>query len=95
MARLCGKASSRGLDLSGFYFHCTRATFATQIATIGLARPDIPPIAVIRRIKDLLLHQSEVDAQRYIDYVHESKVQLAVEQEFSEWLFGAPAAKAQ
>lgn len=93
MARLKREASLRGINLSGFYFHCSRSTFATQVATIGLARREIPPIAVIRRVKDLLLHRSEVDAQRYIDYVHESKVQLAVEEEFSDWLFGKKAAQ--
>lgn len=87
MARLRNSANLRGIDLSGFYFHCTRSTFATLVATVGLSRRDIPPIAVIGRIKELLLHRSETDSQRYIDYVHESNAQIAIEQEFSDWLF--------
>jgi len=87
MERLRSAVGS-ALDLREFYFHCTRATFATGVASAGLSIPGMSPLAVIRRVKDLLLHKNEATAQRYIDYVQESRVQATFEKQYVSWLFG-------
>lgn len=88
MTRLRRMAACMGLDLRGFYFHCTRATFATIVASTGMQVEGLKPAAVIRRVKDLLLHRNEATSQKYLDYVDDVKVQAAYEQQYTTWFFG-------
>lgn len=68
------------LDLSSFYFHCTRATFGTGVVLAGLRvgeRLDV----IINRLKDLLGHKDASVSLKYVDFVENQERNERIERE--------------
>ena len=91
MLRLRRAALAEGVNLAGFYFHRSRATFATSIAEAALRMPDssLRWSDIIALIRDLLLHKDEVTSMRYITFVKEQKTKAYWANEFTRFFFGA------
>jgi len=67
MARL--RRATRGtLDLSDFYFHCTRATFGTSIVHAGL-KAGVPLDRIVSRLKSLMGHKDGRVSLGYVQFV--------------------------
>jgi integrase len=88
MHRLREVAKERGLDLRLFYFHCTRATFATSIVQAGMKTEGVSVDAIVSRLTDLLCQREERTALGYVRFVEKSKLLAKLEDEYSSWLFG-------
>jgi len=68
------------LDLSSFYFHCTRATFGTSIVLAGLRVGEQLDI-IVNRLKDLLGHKDASISLKYVDFVESQQRNELVEKE--------------
>ncbi len=88
MGRLREAMKQAGSDIDGFTFHCTRATFGTQIVVSGMRRSDISMSTILERLRKLLLHKSVATSMRYIKYVEDMEAQVAIEEAFDMWMFG-------
>lgn len=81
---------SRKLDkarqLHNFKFHQSRATFATQLATIAI--DIIGPLQAISVVKDALLHKLETTTLKYIKFVQRAPVKAALSNTFSAAFLG-------
>ena len=88
MVRLRSIAAKERLDLRGFYFHCTRATFGTSIVISGMRTEGVSLEAILCRLTDLLMHKSETTSLLYIKYVEETNLIAEHEKSYSDWLFG-------
>ncbi len=91
MLRLRKAASAEGLNLKGFKFHRSRATFATSLAEAAIHMSDTP-IGwgdIISLIRDLLLHKDEATSVRYITFVKQQKAKAYWANEFTKFLFGS------
>lgn len=89
MTRLRQHAARDGIDISQFYFHCSRATFATHLVVSGLRLPTISLSAILCRVKELLLHKDETTSMGYIKYVQGLDVQADFEESYANWMFGS------
>lgn len=91
MLRLRRAARAEGINLTGFYFHRSRATFATSIAEAALRMPgsSLRWSDIISLIRDLLLHKDEATSMRYITFVKEQKTKAYWANEFTRFFFGA------
>ncbi|WP_162199155.1 site-specific integrase [Xanthomonas pisi] len=81
MSRLRRDAAKAGIDLAGFHFHQTRATFATEVAETAL-RSGLR-LNAISIVKDLLLHAHEATSLRYIRFVEDEKLKAEIGNDFS------------
>lgn len=81
MSRLRRDAAKVGIDLGGFHFHQTRATFATEVAETAL-RSGLR-LNAISIVKDLLLHAHEATSLRYIRFVEDEKLKAEIGNDFS------------
>lgn len=81
MSRLRKRAAENGIDLGSFYFHQTRATFATEVAETAL-RSGLR-LNAISIVKDLLLHAHEATSMRYIRFVEDENVKAEIGNDFS------------
>lgn len=81
MSRLRREAARIGIDLGGFHFHQTRATFATEVAETALRSNQ--RLNAISIVKDLLLHAHEATSLRYIRFVEDEKVKAKIGNDFS------------
>lgn len=88
MLRLRAAAKSEGIDLSGFYFHCTRATFGTSIVLAGLRTKGVSLESILSRLTELLMHRDEATSLRYVKYVESTKLIATHEASYASWLFG-------
>ena len=79
MARL-RKAARGRLDLSGFYFHCSRATFGTSIVQAGL-KARVPIDRILARLKALMGHADARTSLRYVQFVETEAQDEAIEAE--------------
>ena len=95
MLRLRRAALDEGENLNDFYFHRSRATFATSIAEAALRIPGANIVwgEVIALIRDLLLHKDEATSMRYITFVKKQKVRAYWANEFTRYFFGASPAR--
>lgn len=91
MLRLRKAAAIEGLNLKGFKFHRSRATFATSLAEAATRMPgaSVGWGDIISLIRDLLLHKDEATAARYITFVKQQKVKAYWANEFTKFLFGS------
>ena len=67
MARL-RRATEGKIDLSEFYFHCTRATFGTSIVYAGL-KAGVPIDRIVSRLKTLMGHKDGKVSLEYVQFV--------------------------
>lgn len=81
MSRLRRDAAKASIDLGGFHFHQTRATFATEVAETALRSGQ--RLNAISVVKDLLLHAHEATSLRYIRFVEDEKVKAKIGNDFS------------
>ena len=88
MGRLRTVARAHGLNLNGFYFHCTRATFGTSIVSAGMVTKSVSLKLIIGTLRDLLFHADERTSLLYIKYFESQKVRIKYEEQYSAWLFG-------
>lgn len=70
------------LDLSSFYFHCTRATFGTSIVLAGL-RVGERLDTIADRLKDLLGHKDASVSLKYIDFIENQQRNERTENELA------------
>lgn len=68
------------LDLTSFYFHCTRATFGTSIVIAGL-NAGIPVNIILGRLKELLGHKDIATALKYVSFVEAIKANEKIDEE--------------
>lgn len=90
MLRLRHAAAAEGVNLAGFHFHRSRATFATSLAEAAMRMPDsaLRWSDIISLIRDLLLHKDEATSMRYITFVNEQKTKAYWANEFTRFFFG-------
>lgn len=82
-----GKAS--GINISDFYFHRCRATFATSIATAAESYRGTKGINnVVALIRGLLLHKDDSTAMGYISYVADAKILSDQANEYTRQFLG-------
>lgn len=81
MSRFRRNAAKTGIDLAGFHFHQTRATFATEVAETAL-RSGLR-LNAISIVKDLLLHAHEATSLLYIRFVEDERVKAEIGNDFS------------
>ncbi|MGP5479946.1 tyrosine-type recombinase/integrase [Pseudomonas helleri] len=72
--------------LDGFYFHQTRATFATQLATALL--PLVGVAGTLALVKEAMLHRDESTTLKYIKFVQQSPIKEAIANEFTKAFIG-------
>jgi integrase len=74
------------IALRDFYFHCSRCTFATELARAAIAiGGSIDAIAIVQ---EALLHQNEATSLRYIRFVEKTAIRAQVASEYSELFLG-------
>ena len=76
-------------DLSiakNFKFHQTRATFATELASMALKSGD--PLNAIAIVKNALLHRNEATSFKYIKFVQASPIKQQAANEFMKAFLG-------
>lgn len=79
MSRL-RKAVKGRLDLSSFYFHCSRATFGTSIVQAGL-RAGVPLDRILARLKALMGHKDAKTSLRYVQFVENEALNAKIDAE--------------
>lgn len=72
--------------LSGFYFHQTRCTFATNLA--GILIPIAGATNALALIKEALLHKDESTSLQYIKFVEQTPVKVASANAFTREFLG-------
>lgn len=87
MVRIRAAAKLRNVDLSGFYFHCTRATFGTSIVVSGMRTEGVSLESIICRLTELLMHRDEATSLRYVKYLEGRQLIATHEASYSAWLF--------
>jgi integrase len=86
MTTLRQRASSQGVSAQGFTFHCTRATFATRFAELGVALNKVDEAVAF--LKEVMLHKDEATTWRYIRYVHNETARGDLADRFTRETFG-------
>ncbi|WP_240963514.1 site-specific integrase [Pseudomonas umsongensis] len=82
MHNLRKKSKATGNNfLEGFYFHRSRATFATQLAILLV--PIAGVVNALAIIKDALLHKDEATSLRYIKFIERTPAKAKIANEFS------------
>lgn len=79
MSRL-RKAVLGSLDLSSFYFHCSRATFGTSIVLAGL-KSGIAIDRILHRLKTLMGHKDSKTSLRYVQFVENELTNAKIDEE--------------
>ncbi|WP_321529031.1 site-specific integrase [Sedimenticola selenatireducens] len=88
MNKLRALALARGVDLSEFYFHCTRATFGTLLVAAMLSQPTAKTVNILATIKRLMGHAHERTTLEYVKWVETRESIGALVDEYGETLFG-------
>ncbi|MDR6679506.1 hypothetical protein [Pseudomonas oryzihabitans] len=73
--RIRKSAARNGIDISSFKFHAARATFASEVAVLGLKTfgyKNLP--AVIGLVKNLLMHKHEKTSLAYISFLKQQEL---------------------
>ncbi len=86
MATLRRVARVQGVDMEGFRFHCTRASFATSFAEIGVQLGRIREAVAF--LMEVLLHAQEATTWRYIRFVQDRKERAQLADRFTRETFG-------
>lgn len=86
MTALRRKASASGIDIQRFTFHCTRATFATAFAELGIAAGRIDDTVAF--LREVMLHRDEATTWRYIRYVQQEGNRGILADRFTRETFG-------
>jgi integrase len=87
MHSLRRKAARLGIGaLRDFYFHQTRATFATQLTVTLL--PIAGVAGTLAMVKEALLHKDESTTLKYIKFVQHSPIKEAIANEFTKAFMG-------
>ncbi|MEN1973237.1 site-specific integrase [Luteimonas sp. MJ204] len=86
MSRLRRLAREEGLDMKGFTFHWSRATFATTWARVALANGVLHQF--MPTLKRMLAHKHDRTTERYIRWIENEEVRSAVMDEFTKTMFG-------
>ncbi|WLH29934.1 site-specific integrase [Pseudomonas canadensis] len=82
------KAATQGLKIfQGFYFHRSRATFATQLTSILLPIAGVAPTLGV--VMEAMLHKDEMTTLKYIKFVQRSPMKEAMANEFTKAFMGA------
>lgn len=88
------KAAAQRLKVfQGFYFHRSRATFATQLTSILLPIAGVAPTLGV--VMEAMLHKDEMTTLKYIKFVQRSPMKEAMANEFTKAFMGAIEAKDQ
>lgn len=66
--------------LAPFYFHCTRATFGTNLVMAGL-NSGLPIHRIVKRLMDLLGHAHLSSSLKYISYVEQIEANERLDEE--------------
>ena len=78
---------NKGLSIvKNFKFHQTRATFATELASMALKSGD--PLNAIAIVKNALLHRNEATSFKYIKFVQSSPIKQQAANEFMKAFLG-------
>ncbi|MCO6055539.1 tyrosine-type recombinase/integrase [Pseudomonas sp. MOB-449] len=81
--RLKRDSMEDGVDLLDFKFHCARATFASEIAVLGLKYFGVRNIpAIIGLVRKLLMHKNEITSLAYISFAQEKELMDKWESDF-------------
>ena len=74
------KAVRESLDLSSFYFHCSRATFGTSIVYAGL-KAGISIDRILNRLKTLMGHKDSKTSLGYVQFVENEETNARIDAE--------------
>ena len=89
MVDLRHNAANAGIKFAKhFYFHMTRATFGTWLASLLLQQPGAKVVDVLALVRDAMLHKDESTTMKYIKFVQESAIKQEVANKFTECFIG-------
>lgn len=77
------KRIASNLDMTDFYFHCTRATFGTSIVMAGL-NAGIRVDRIINTVRQLLGHKDASTTLKYISFVENMQTNEKINEEFQK-----------
>ena len=87
MSRLRERAKAEGVrSLRDFYFHRSRATFATLLMKSALKH--LPVYDAIRIVREACLHRDEATTMSYVKFIEKSKAMAEAADAFSEAFMG-------